>query len=272
MLTMGIDIGSTACKCAILKDGAEICVRAVVALGTGTVGPKQVFQNALNAGGFTRSDIDHVLVTGYGRFTFDEADLQQSEISCHAKGVHFLLPSVRTIIDIGGQDIKVLRINDRGMQESFVMNDKCAAGTGRFLDVMAGVLNVKTSDLSQLSMDALEEVSISNTCTVFAESEVISKLAANVKLPDLVAGIHTSVAKRVASLVFRSVLVKDVALSGGVALNKGIVRALSRELKTDILVHEDCQLAGALGAAVIAYQKLLKQTPNAHNERKNDND
>jgi CoA-substrate-specific enzyme activase, putative len=259
---MGIDIGSTTCKCIILRDGAEICGRAIVRSGTGTIGPRQVFQDALADGGFTRGDINRILVTGYGRFTFDEADSQKSEISCHAKGVHFLLPSARTVIDIGGQDIKALQLNERGMLENFVMNDKCAAGTGRFLDVMAGVINVKTEDLGRLSMDAIEEVSISNTCTVFAESEVISKLSANVRLPDLIAGIHTSVAKRVASLVFRAGLVKDVAMSGGVALNQGIVRALGRELKTDILVHKDCQLAGALGAALFAHQELVKQAQN----------
>lgn len=268
MLTMGIDIGSTTCKCIILKDGAEICVRAVVPLGTGTIGPKRVFEDALATGGFTRREIDRILVTGYGRFTFDEANSQKSEISCHAKGVHLLLPSARTVIDIGGQDIKALRISDRGMLENFVMNDKCAAGTGRFLDVMAGIINVKTEDLGRLSMDAREEVSISNTCTVFAESEVISKLSSNVRLADLIAGIHTSVAKRVASLAYRGGVVKDVAMSGGVALNQGVVHALCRELKTDILVHEDCQLAGALGAALFAHQELLKQAQTAEKQEK----
>lgn len=259
MLTMGIDIGSTTCKCIILKDGAEILGRALVQLGTGTEGPKQVFQAALAKAGLTRGAIGRIMVTGYGRFTFDDADNQKSEITCHARGIHFLLPTVRTVIDIGGQDIKAIHLNGRGMVENFVMNDKCAAGTGRFLDVMAGVLAVKTEYLGQLSMDAVGEVSISNTCTVFAESEVISKLSANVRLADLIAGIHTSVAKRVASLVFRAGLVKDVALSGGVALNQGIVRALSRELKTDILVHPDCQLAGALGAALLAHRELVNQ-------------
>jgi predicted CoA-substrate-specific enzyme activase len=245
-----------------LKDGSDILGRAVVQLGTGTEGPKRVFRDALTKAGLTRKAIDRIMVTGYGRFTFDDADSQKSEITCHAKGVHFLLPAARTVIDIGGQDIKVLHINNRGMQENFVMNDKCAAGTGRFLDVMAGVINVKTEDLGRLSMDAKEEVSISNTCTVFAESEVISKLSSNVRLADLIAGIHTSVAKRVASLVFRAGLIKDVAMSGGVALNQGIIRALSRELNTDIFVHADCQLAGALGAALLAHQELAKQANN----------
>ncbi len=262
MLTMGLDIGSTTCKCIILKDGAEIQGRALVQLGTGTEGSRRVFQDALANAGSTRAAIDRIMVTGYGRFTFDDADNQKSEITCHAKGIHFLLPTARTIIDIGGQDIKALHLNERGVLENFVMNDKCAAGTGRFLDVMAGVINVRTEDLGRLSMDAREEVSISNTCTVFAESEVISKLSSNVRLADLIAGIHTSVAKRVASLVFRAGLVKDVAMSGGVALNQGIIRALSRELKTDILVHADCQLAGALGAALLAHQELVRQANN----------
>lgn len=258
MLTMGIDIGSTACKCIILRDGREIVARAIVPLGTGTVGPRRVFETALGMHGLDRADISRILLTGYGRFTFDDADSQKSELSCHAKGVSFLFPSARTIIDIGGQDIKALRVNTRGMLENFVMNDKCAAGTGKFLDVMAGILNIQISELGPLSEGATEEVSISNTCTVFAESEVISKLSTNVKIENLIAGIHRSVAKRVAALAFRNCIVNDVAMSGGVALNKGVVRALGQELKTEILVHEDCQLAGALGAALFAWEEQSK--------------
>ena len=209
--------------------------------------------------GVARADIARVLLTGYGRFSFDDADSQMSEVSCHARGIHFLLPGARTVIDIGGQDIKVLRSGAGGTLENFVMNDKCAAGTGRFLDVMAGVMSVKTNELGGIAEEATEEITISNTCTVFAESEVISRLSAGVRLPDLVAGIHTSVAKRVASLAFRNGIVKEVALSGGVALNKGIVKALSRELKTEILVHPDCQTAGAVGAALFAHQELVVQ-------------
>ncbi len=256
MLTAGVDIGSTACKAVIIGDGKEILARAVVPLGTGTVGPRQVFDQVMAAGGVTRADIARVLLTGYGRFTVDGADSQMSEVSCHAKGIHFLLPSARTVIDIGGQDIKALRLSVKGTLENFVMNDKCAAGTGRFLDVMAGVMNVKTKDLGDIAEGATEEVNISNTCTVFAESEVISKLSTGVRLPDLVAGIHRSVSKRVAALAHRNGIVKDVAMSGGVALNKGIVKALSIELKTDILIHPDCQMAGAVGAALFAWQEL----------------
>lgn len=258
MFTMGIDIGSTACKCIILQDGNQIAARAIVPLGTGTNGPQNVFAEALAKLSLSRSDLSRILVTGYGRFTFDEADNQKSELSCHAKGISFLMPTARTIIDIGGQDIKALRVNARGMLENFVMNDKCAAGTGKFLDVMAGILNVKTEQLGEIAENAKDEVSISNTCTVFAESEVISKLSSNVRIEDLVAGIHRSVAKRVASLVFRNGIVPEVAMSGGVALNRGVVRALGQELKTEIKTHPDCQLVGALGAALFAYEEWNK--------------
>lgn len=263
MLTMGIDIGSTACKSVILRDGNEIVSKAIVPLGTGTSAPAMVFAEALYEAGLKRGELHSIMATGYGRFNFEEADSQRSEIACHAAGVYFLMPDVRTIVDIGGQDIKILRLNERGGVENFVMNDKCAAGTGRFLDVMAGVMNVRTDELGALSAKATKEVSISNTCTVFAESEVISKLSAGVGLPDLVAGIHASVAKRVAGLAFRNGIVLEVAMSGGVALNQGIVSALSREMKADIHVHPLCQFAGALGAAIHA-AKDRKHKENPH--------
>jgi len=258
MFTMGIDIGSAACKCVILKDGKNIAGKAVFPLGTGTKGPQKVFEMALADAGICREDLNRIMVTGYGRFTFDPADSQRSEITCHAAGIHFLLPDVRTVLDIGGQDIKVLRLNDRGGVENFVMNDKCAAGTGRFLEVMARVLNVKTEELGALSMQSTQEISISNTCTVFAESEVISKLSSGVSLPDLVAGIHSSVAKRAVALAYRNGIEREVAMSGGVALNSGIVAALTKEIKMPIQVHELSQFAGALGAAIHASRELLE--------------
>jgi len=253
---MGIDIGSATCKSVILKDGKNIAGKAVFPLGTGTQGPQKVFELALADARVRREDLNRIMVTGYGRFTFDPADSQRSEITCHAAGIHFLIPEIRTVLDIGGQDIKVLRLNDRGGVENFVMNDKCAAGTGRFLEVMAKVLSVKTEELGALSMQSTQEVSISNTCTVFAESEVISKLSSGVTLPDLVAGIHASVAKRAVALAFRNGIEREVAMSGGVALNHGIVAALSREMKMPIQVHELAQYAGALGAAIHAVREL----------------
>lgn len=258
MFTMGIDIGSTACKCIILKDRQEIVARAIVPLGTGTTGPREVYQNALLQCNLSKTEIKRTMVTGYGRFTFDDADNQKSELSCHAKGINFLFPSVRTIVDIGGQDVKVMRVSSKGMLENFVMNDKCAAGTGKFLDVMARIINVQVSELGEIGLRATDEVSISSTCTVFAESEVISKLSSQVKIESLVAGIHRSVTQRVAALAFRNGIVPAVAMSGGAALNKGVVALLSQELKTEIKVHDDCQLAGALGAAVLAADEAMR--------------
>ncbi|MBF4695054.1 acyl-CoA dehydratase activase [Fusibacter ferrireducens] len=256
MYVLGIDIGSTASKAVAMTMDKKIYAKAVVSHGTGAIGPKQVYEKILSESKLEKSELKRILVTGYGRFVFDDADSQKSEISCHAKGVLYLSPDVRTIIDIGGQDVKAILLNDKGMITNFVMNDKCAAGTGRFLDNMAKVLNVKTHELGALSEHATEVVNISNTCTVFAESEVISQLSKNVSVENLIAGIHQSVAKRVSSLVYRNGIVKEVALSGGVALNKGVVKALSEALKLEIIVHEDCQFSGALGAALFALEEI----------------
>lgn len=255
MYTLGIDIGSTSSKAVILQDGSKILARSIVALGTGTVGPKQALEQVFAESGLAQADICYTIVTGYGRMNCDVANEQVSELSCHAKGIHFLLPEARTVIDIGGQDTKALKISEKGHLLAFQMNDKCAAGTGRFLDVMAKVLNVDIRELGTLSARAQKPVSISNTCTVFAESEVISQLSSNADIADIVAGIHNSVAKRVAGMALRLGRPTAVAMSGGGALNTGAVRAMERELACPIQVHPFCQSAGAIGAAILAWEK-----------------
>lgn len=258
MYTFGIDIGSTSSKAAILRDGKDLIAHAVVPLGTGTVGPSQVRAAVFEQSGLSLKQIDYTVVTGYGRMKCDYADEQISELSCHAKGIHYLLPGIHTIIDIGGQDAKALKISDTGMLLAFQMNEKCAAGTGRFLDVMSRVLNVEIGELGPLSEKSTHPVSISNTCTVFAESEVISQLSNDVPLADIVAGIHDSVAKRVAGMAMRIGCVPDVAMSGGVALNIGVVHSMEREMGCPVQVHPLCQCAGAIGAAVLAWDKYIK--------------
>lgn len=255
MLTMGIDIGSTSSKAVIMRDGTEILAKYVVSLGTGTEGPMQAYNRVFEMAGITREDLARTIVTGYGRMKFAFADEQISELSCHAKGVHYLLPTARSVIDIGGQDAKALQIDENGRLQNFVMNDKCAAGTGRFFEVMARVLNVDITEMGDLAEQADEVISISNTCTVFAESEVISHLSEHVKIPNIIAGINRSVAKKVAGMALRIGCQPDVAMSGGVALNKGVVAEMGRELNMPILVHEDCQLAGAIGAGLLAFEK-----------------
>ena len=255
VLTMGVDVGSTASKSVILKNGKEIVASSCIDVGAGTSGPARAIKEVLENAKITRDDVAYVMATGYGRNSLEEADYQMSELSCHAKGAYFLFPNVRTIIDIGGQDAKALKIGDGGMLENFVMNDKCAAGTGRFLDVIARVLEVDVSELQNLDAKSTKQVGISSTCTVFAESEVISQLASGTKIEDIVRGIHDAIASRVGSLAKRVGLRDDVVFTGGVALNKGMVRALSENTGHKILTSPLCQLNGALGAALFGYQK-----------------
>ncbi|MDO4269163.1 MAG: acyl-CoA dehydratase activase [Eubacteriales bacterium] len=256
MLTMGVDIGSTASKAVIIRDGKEIVARQLVAVGTGTRGPQQVYQGVLAQAGVVRADIARVVATGYGRLKFAEADRELSEVSCHGRGISFLCPGIRTVIDIGGQDAKALALDLGGNLENFIMNDKCAAGTGRFLEAMARVLDIPVEEMGMLSAQAQHPVSISSTCAVFAESEVISRLAAGEQAADIVAGIHASVARKVSGLAVRAGVHAPIAMSGGVAKNRGIVEAMERELHSPITVPEDCQLAGAIGAALFAYRDL----------------
>ena len=254
--TLGVDVGSTTSKCLVLKNGETIVTEVIVQAGTGTTGPARALAAALERSGLRREDISCLTATGYGRNTFEGADHVVSELSCHALGAAALMPGVRTVVDIGGQDAKVLRVGPSGKLESFLMNDKCAAGTGRFLEVMARVLELETDQLAEKDAQATGIVPVSSTCTVFAESEVISQLARNVDLCDLVAGIHASVAVRTASLVRRLGLLPPVTMTGGVARNGGVVRALERELGTPIAVPDRAQLAGAYGAAIYGWRKL----------------
>lgn len=251
--TLGIDIGSTASKCAILKNGTEILATDVVFIGAGTEGPGRAMGNVLEKAELKKEEISFIVATGYGRNTFSDADEQISELSCHAKGATFLFPGVRTVIDIGGQDAKAIKIGKNGKMESFLMNDKCAAGTGRFLEVMARVLNIPMDDFSEVSEKSTERIDISSTCTVFAETEVISYLAKAVKREDILAGVHRSIAGRVGNLAARVGIEDDVVMTGGVARDRGIVLALEEAIGTKIKTNEYCQLNGAIGAALLGY-------------------
>ncbi len=253
---MGIDVGSSTSKCVILDENKEIVTKNVIPVGTGTSGPARTVESALKESGLSLEDMSYIMATGYGRNTIEFANASMSELSAHAKGASFLFPGVKTVIDIGGQDAKALKISDAGTLDSFVMNDKCAAGTGRFLDVMARVLEVDISEMGPIGLKSTSPASISSTCTVFAESEVISQLSKNVPLCDLIAGINRSVASRTAGLVKRIGANAPMAMTGGVAYNEGVLKALEAELNTTITTHPLAQLAGALGAAITATEKL----------------
>jgi predicted CoA-substrate-specific enzyme activase len=252
---LGIDIGSAASKSVVLR-GRDIIGSAVISLGAGTSGPKRAVEAALSSSGLSNDDLNAVAATGYGRNSVSSADFVFSELSCHAKGASWLFPEVRTVLDIGGQDAKALSVLPSGKLGGFVMNGKCAAGTGRFLEVMARILETDLAGLGEL--DALSEnrVDISSTCTVFAESEVISQLSQGVNITDLAAGIHRAVAFRGAGLLKRLGIVEPVFMTGGVAQNSGVVRALEEELGVKVYTDSRGQLAGAAGAALLAVDKL----------------
>lgn len=258
MYTMGVDVGSASSKVVILEDGIRVVVQKVVQLGTGSSGPQRVLEEAFAESGLRMEDMTRVVATGYGRFSFEQADRQVSEISCHAKGIHHLVPSARTIIDIGGQDAKAIKLDEKGGVSQFFMNDKCAAGTGRFIDVMARVLEVTISEMQDYDAKATGIAPISSVCTVFAESEVISQLSQNTPKENIIAGVHASVAVKACGLAHRGGVVPDVVMSGGVAQNAGVVRAISRELKQPVIVAPNPQVAGALGAALYAYEDAVK--------------
>ena len=258
MYTMGIDVGSASSKVVILEDGNRIVAASVVQVGTGSSGPSRALEMAYEESGLKRSDMTKVVATGYGRFAFEDADKQISEISCHAKGIYFLVPTARTIIDIGGQDAKAIRLDQRGGVKQFFMNDKCAAGTGRFLDVMARVLETTIDEMALCDEMATDTASISSTCTVFAESEVISQLSKGVDKNNIIKGVHQSVASKACGLAYRGGLEDDVVMTGGVAKNAGVVRAVANELKKNVIVAPNPQTTGALGAALFAFEEAKK--------------
>ncbi|MDF3000645.1 MAG: hgdC [Bacillota bacterium] len=249
---LGVDIGSSSSKAVLINRAGMVCGEGIVNIGTGSKGPQISVEQALRQAGIQRCDVRKCVVTGYGRLMYEGADRQITEISCHAKGVKFLWPTASTIIDIGGQDAKVIRVSINGIVENFVMNEKCAAGTGRFLEVMARVLDCRIEDLSGLAARGNPGVVISNTCTVFAESEVISQLAAGMSIEDVALGAHKSIAQRIAGLCNRIGIADAVVMTGGVALNHNVVTAIEKEIHHPIIRLEDPQAMGALGAAIFA--------------------
>lgn len=251
---LGLDIGSSSSKVVLLGEAGEILAAQVVNLGTGTKGVHQALEAAYAQAGAGPEGVRYAVVTGYGRMTYQGADKQITEISCHAKGVRHLSPEARTIVDVGGQDTKVIRLNDQGGVENFVMNDKCAAGTGRFLEMMARTLELSLEEISTVGLQWKEEITISSMCTVFADSEVVSLVAQNKALPDIVHGLNQSVASRAAALYRRAGGTGPCMMTGGVARNQGVVEAIQEKLGQPLFIHPDAQLCGALGAALFALE------------------
>jgi predicted CoA-substrate-specific enzyme activase len=254
----GVDIGSTMTKI-VLTDKAGNLLSFI----KGPTGAEhrqlanEVMTRALEEASLQIDDISYIVATGYGRLNVPFADRQITELSCHARGVSILFPNARTAIDIGGQDAKCMRI-DKGRLVNFVMNDKCAAGTGRFLEVTAATLAIKLEDMGGISLKATKRIPISNLCTIFAQQEVVALLSRGEKLENILAGLHDALASRVAALARRLGIEPDLVLTGGVAKNIGMVEAMRQNLGCEIFVPEEPLLTGALGAAILAKEMYLK--------------
>lgn len=238
-----------------MSNGSDIVGDSIIPVGTGTSGPARAIDEALRSAGLRLADIKTSAATGYGRNAVDEADIVYSELSCHARGAAWLFPGVCTVLDIGGQDAKALSVLPGGILGGFIMNDKCAAGTGRFIEVMARILDTDIAALGELDLQSEKRVDISSTCTVFAESEVISQLSKGVNIADLAAGINRAVAFRGAGLLKRLGITEPLFMTGGVARHPGVVRALQAALNMTVHTDERAQLAGAIGAALLAFNK-----------------
>jgi len=259
MITCGIDVGSLSAEAAILVDDK---IEAYSLIRTGPDSAEtalSALRAALEKAGMLQQDIEFTVATGYGRVIVPFADRNITEISCHAKGAHFFRPSVRTILDMGGQDCKAIRCDRKGKVTGFIMNDKCAAGTGRALEVMAALLQIRLEEIGARSLDFDgDPVKISSTCVIFAKSEVLSLMREGVPINEILAGLCDSVAERVKALVQRVGIEDDFVISGGISKNSGVVKRLEQKLKVCAHIPEEPQIVGAVGAALFARDLLHK--------------
>ncbi len=252
MITLGVDLGSRTTK-AVLRSDGEILARRILMTGWAPAGAAMSARAAVVAdAGLAPDDVEATVATGYGRVTVPFPAKTVTEITCHAAGAASVLPRVRTVIDVGGQDSKVIRIDRFGLVSDFAMNDRCAAGTGRFLEFMAQSLEVEIGAFALLGAKGREPADLSSICTVFAESEVLSLVAEGAEVSDIVAGIHRAISRRIVTLAQGVGLVPPVAMTGGGALNPGLRHHLAQLLGTEILIPPHPQTMGAEGAAIIA--------------------
>lgn len=248
----GIDIGSLSSEAVILGENGVLGYAIKNTGADPQRAARECMEEALFRAGIVEREILSIVATGYGRIRVPFSDCEITEITCHARGAHFLFPHTRTVIDIGGQDSKVITLDERGAVTDFAMNDKCAAGTGRFLEVMAAALETRLTDLGRRSLQARKGVPISSMCTVFAESEVISLIAEGHRREAIIRGLHEAISSRVYRMAKKLRVKKEITFTGGVAKNQGIVKALEALFKMPVNVPDEPQIVGALGAALYA--------------------
>ncbi|HET7872808.1 MAG TPA: acyl-CoA dehydratase activase [Terriglobales bacterium] len=258
-IAAGVDVGSTQTKAVLLGDNGErrILARALVDTGANVrKAAETAFDQCCQLADISPSKVGFVVGTGYGRYKISFGNAQMTEISCHARGAHFLCPGTRTVIDMGGQDAKAISVGANGEVLDFVMNDKCAAGTGRFLANAAEVMGISLDEIGPLSLRATRPVKIATVCTVFVESDILSYLSQGKRPEDIMGGVHLAIAKRTLSLARRVNIEPEITMTGGVARNVGMVHALETVLERKMQVSPDAHFMGAVGAALFALEKL----------------
>ena len=260
MIVAGCDVGSLSAEAVILKDEEILGSEIIRVRPKAEQSAKEVMEKLLARLGLSYDDIEFTVTTGYGRESIPFADHNISEISCHGKGAHFLVPTIKTVIDVGGQDCKAIRVDENGDLADFVMNDKCAAGTGRSLELNSEALGVSVGELGPLSLEATESIAITNQCSIFTELEIMHLLMENTSRANIAAGINEAMSRRVKLLVGRIGVREDIGITGGVSKNVGVVQCLENMLNTKFTAFsEDPQIIGALGAAVFAGEMLKKK-------------
>lgn len=260
MYVMGVDSGSTSTNAVIMDQDRKIKAFSVVRTGAKSgESADKILKEVLEKAGLKREDISWIVSTGYGRVSIPYADETVTEISCHGRGAHYFNPKIRTILDIGGQDSKGIKLSDKGEVIDFVMNDKCAAGTGRFLEMIARTLEVDISELGTIALQSTEDIEITSMCSVFAESEVISLIANNKEKTDIANGICRAIANKSFSLLKRVGMEGEYMMTGGVAKNPGVVRAVEEKIGAKLYICPEPEIVGATGAAMYALDRLQQQ-------------
>lgn len=260
----GIDAGSTYTKGALLDASGRIAATAIQMTGVNIMAAAtNVHRTLLGRAGITEAEVVRLVGTGYGRYNIRFGHLQMTEISCHAKGAHYLFPATRTVLDMGGQDTKAIRTDGDGVVADFCMNDKCAAGTGRFIEGSAKALGLSLREVGDLSLKSNRPIQISSTCAVFAESETLEQLAWGQSLEDILYGVHAAIATRAIGLLQRVGIEQEVTFTGGVSLNRGMIRCLEEQLKMKLNTSDQTMFCGAIGAALFALEGEASRAPEA---------
>ena len=252
MITAGCDIGSLTAKAVILQDRKMLASEVILASAQPEKSSIEVMRRAIEKVGIKMEDIEYCIGTGYGRKHIPFMDSLESEIACHGRGAIWQVPSARTVVDIGGQDAKAIRVDEKGNVERYVYNDKCASGTGRFLEIIADSLDIKLEDMGAISGRSTEKLTLSNQCVVFAETEIISLVNEGKEIADIISALHQAVANRAASLARGILVAPDAVMTGGVAKNSGMFEALQKALGVKLHRVDNPQINGALGAALFA--------------------